>query len=132
MRIPPLTTLRVEDFSGEERKWLPRLFNPLNAFLTAASNALNGRIEFGSNIPCLDSYLQFNFDGLPQRYRWPLNVQPTILIVGQATENALPVSLIPMWSFDSSTQNISVSFTKVGGQALTVGVAYRVFVRAIP
>lgn len=131
-RIPPLTTLRVEDFPSEERKWLPRLFLPLNQFLTSASNTINGRVDFGANVPAQDMTLSFSFDGSAQRFRWNLAQAPKILWVGQSTEAGLPVALNASWSYDSSTQNVSVSFFKLDGTALTSGTDYRVFVRAVP
>lgn len=131
-RIPPLTTLRAEDFAAEQRKWLPRLLLPLNQFLTNASNALNGRIEFGANIPAQDNVLTFSFNGTAQRYRWNLSLPPTILWVGQATENGIPVSLLPEWSFDPSTQNILIGFVTTSGAPLVSGRNYRIFVRAVP
>jgi hypothetical protein len=131
-RIPPLTTLRVEDFPSEERKWLPRLFLPLNQFLTACSNTINGRVDFGANIPSQDANLSFTFDGSAQRFRWTGSQQPRILWVGQATEAGLPVALNSSWSYDSSTQVVSTAFYRLDGTALTSGTAYKVFVRAVP
>lgn len=131
-RIPPLNTLRVEDFDAEQRAWLPRLFLPLNAFLTAVSGALSGRIEFVSNIPAQDHQLSFQYNGRAQTVRWTLAMSPRILWVGQATEAGLAVTLFPEWSYDSSTQNVSVDFKKLNASALSIGTQYSVFIRVVP
>lgn len=132
MIVPPLPTLRVEDFPSEERAWLPRLLTPLNSFLTNASNAFQRRIEFGSNIPSQDNDLVFSYDGSPQSFRWFGTVAPKILWVGQALEDGLPIVLQSGWSYDSSTANISVSFYRLTGSGLSIGSRYNIFVRAVP
>lgn len=131
-RIVPLSTLRVEDYPAEERKWLPRLLTPLNQFLTSASSALNGRIDFVSNIPAQDVQLEFTYDGSAQRFRWNLAMVPKILWVGQASEANVAINVSPSWVFDSSTSVVSVAFQKLPGGDLTVGQVYRIFVRAVP
>jgi hypothetical protein len=127
-----LTTLRVEDFSAEQRAWLPRLFQPLNQFLLSTYNILNGRVEFGANVPCQDETLRFSYGGSAQTFMWKLAGTPSILWVGQATEDAVVTSLQPFWSYDSSTQKISVNFYHLDGSALTVGSQYVVFIRIVP
>lgn len=134
-RIPPLTALRVEDFDADQRKWLPRLFLPLNQFLTAVTGCINGRVEFSLNIPAQDQVLSFVFDGVSvQKFAWRLEATfpPRILWVGQATEAGLPVAVLPNWSYDPSTQTISISFVKLDGSALTSGASYSIFIRTVP
>lgn len=134
-RIPPLTTLRVEDFDAEQRKWLPRLFLPLNQFFTAVSSAINGRIEFVTNVPAQDQTLDFTFDGSSaQKFAWRLDatLPPKILWVGQATEAGLAVAVFAQWAYDPSTATISVTFTKSNGSALTTGAEYKIFIRTVP
>jgi hypothetical protein len=127
-----ITTLRVEDFAADQRAWLPRLFTPLNQFLTSTYNVLNGRVEFGSNVPCLDLNLNFSYGGSAQSFTWNLNEAPLILWVGQATEDGAPIALQPSWVYNSSTKMVSVNFFKLDGTALSVGSLYKVFVRAVP
>ena len=132
MRIPPLTALRVEDFPSEQRAWLPRMFLPLNSFLTAASSAINGRIEFGSNIPSADLTLSFVYSGVPQRFAWTQVSRPAVALVGSCFEDNQLIGLTPVWAFDSSTQTISMDFYKLDGSALVRGSSYSVFVRIVP
>lgn len=132
-KIPPLTTLKVEDFEADQRKWLPRLFTPLNAFLTAASNVINGRIEFGSNIPAQDVALKFTHNGSAQRFRWTTPaLSPKVLWVGQAWEGTEGIAVVPVWQYDASTQTVSVEFLKLPSSELTVGVEYQIFLRVVP
>jgi hypothetical protein len=131
-RVGGTTALRVEDYPAEQRSWLPRLFTPLNLFITTVNNILNGRVQFGANIPSVDTVLTFNESGAAQRFRWSIALAPVILWVGQATEDGLPVLLQAIWSYDASNQMISVSFVKSNGAALTAGVQYRVVLRIVP
>lgn len=130
--IPPLSTLRAEDFPTEVKEWIPRLFTPLNQFLTNASNAINGRIEFGINIPTVDQQINFTEDATARRFLWTKTQFPKVMTVGQAFENSIAIAVIPVWSFDPSTRVISVTFQKVNGQALEVGFEYKIFVRVQP
>jgi hypothetical protein len=131
-KIPPLSTLRTEDYPSEQRAWLPRLFLPLNSFLTAASAAINGNIEFGSNIPAQDQVLSFTYNGLAQRFAWNGNADPVILWVGQATEGGITTSVLPIWSFDSSSRTVTVNFKRLNGENLSIGASYRIVIRAVP
>lgn len=126
------TTFRTEDFESEQRKWLPRLFNPLNLFLTAVVGTINGRIEFGSNIPSQDKLLSFTYDGTPQRFTWNVpGLSPKIAILGEAYEGNDAIALVPVFSYNASTATISLEFKKLNGNDLTTGTLYEIFVRII-
>lgn len=127
-----VTTLRVEDFAAEQRAWLPRLFTPLNQFLTGTFNILNARVDFGANIPCLDQELLFNYGNEAQTFLWTQLPPPRILWVGQCLEDGDPVGLQPFWQYDASTNKLSVDFYKFDGSALTTGSFYKVFLRVVP
>lgn len=131
-KIPPLTTLRTEDYPSEERAWLPRLFLPLNQFLTAVTNCLNGRVDFGANIPAVTQQLSFVYDGMERRIPWGLPLQPAIVWTGQAYEFDEAISVSPLWSYDSSTKIVSLSFLRSAGSELTVGNSYKILVRIVP
>lgn len=132
MKPNQLTTLRVEDYPSEQRAWLPRLFQPLNQVLTTTYNILNGRVEFGSNIPAVDQVLRFTYSGTSQSFMWSLLNAPAILVVGQATQDGIAVGLQIFWQYNSSTKKVSVDFFTLSGESLTVGSAYIVFLRALP
>lgn len=127
-----LTTLRVEDFPSEQRTWLPRLFQPLNQVLLSTYNILNGRVDFGANIPAQDEVLNFTYGGTPQTFIWRLAGTPRILWVGQATQDKAAVTLLPSWEYNSSTQRFSINFYTISGGELTIGSIYTVFVRIVP
>lgn len=131
-KIPPLTALRTEDYPAEERKWLPRLFLPLNGFLTAVTNCLNGRVEFGLNIPAITQNLSFIYDSMSQKILWPYTLSPQVLWVGQAYENGTAIAVVPVWSYDFSTRLVSVRFLKSGTDELTVGTSYKITIRIVP
>lgn len=132
-KIPTLTTLRVEDFPSEPRTWLPRLFTPLNNFLTTVTNTLQGRVNFVSNIPAQDQTLTFTYNGQPQTFAWTLSLQPAVFFVGPSFEQGSAVTLAPTWSYDATRGVVSVNFYKLPSmETLTVGYSYKVFVRVIP
>jgi len=131
-KITQSSTLRVEDFDSEQRKWLPRLFAPINLFITSVTNVINGRIEFGTNIPSQDALLSFTYGSSAQRFTWGSNLTPRVLWVGQSFEGNDNIALVPQWTYDASTGMISVNFLKADGSALTVGQSYKVFVRVAP
>ncbi len=131
-KISQITTIRTEDFPSEERKWMPRLLTPLNLFITNTTQLLNNGLNFVTNVQAQDQNFQFAYAGEPQKFRWTLAMPPRVLWLGQCTENAVPVRLIDLWTFDASTQNITVSLTKANGDALTLGYSYRVFLRIVP
>lgn len=131
-KIPPLTSLRTEDYPAEQRTWLPRLFLPLNQFLTAVTNCLNGRVDFGQNIPALTQQLSFVYDGTVRRIAWNLAMPPVIFWCGQATEDTVAIAVQPKWVYDFSTGTISVTFLKSDGSELTVGTSYKIAIRIVP
>ncbi len=130
--IPPLTTLRVEDFDPDQRSWLPRLFNPLNQFFTSVSNVINGSIQFGSNIPAQDQALTFTYSGSAQRFSLGISLAPKVVLVGQAFEAGVGIAILPIWQFNASNKVLSIDFKKADGTDLTMGTAYQVFLRVIP
>ena len=131
-KIPPLTTLRTEDYPSEQREWLPRLFLPLNAFLTAVTNTLNGRVDFGLNIPAVTQQLSFVYDTVPQKILWPYPAPPAVLWLGQCYENGIAFAAKEIWSYDSSTRLISANFVKLDGSSLTTGLSYKILIRVVP
>lgn len=134
-RIPPLTSLRVEDYPGDQRAWLPRLFLPLNQFFTAVTNTLNGRVDFGDNIPAQSANLSFVYDSTSQRIMWSLPTAPTQLWVGQASENGVSIGVVPIWTYDFSAKLVTANFVKINGTSisnLVVGNSYKIAIRIVP
>lgn len=131
-KIPPLTTLRTEDYPAEERAWLPKLFGPLNQFLTSVTNTINGRVDFGSNIPAVTQQLNFVYDGMERRIAWSLALPPMLVWIGQAFEDSVSVALNPVWNYSASTGIVSLDFVHTDGTGLTVGISYKILVRIVP
>ena len=131
-KIPPLTSLRTEDYPAEQRAWLPRLFLPLNQFLTAVTNCLNGRVEFGLNIPAVTQALNFVYDGTSTKIPWSLSGQPSFVWIGQAFENGAAFVCLSSMTYDASASLVYIDFAKASGDALTVGNSYKIVVRIVP
>jgi hypothetical protein len=108
------------------------LFQPLNQFLLSTYNILNGRVEFGPNVPCQDQPLKFTYGNAAQSFTWNVAGTPLVLWVGQASEDGVAIALQPSWQYNSSTRMIAVDFFKLDGSALTTGSLYSVFVRVVP
>lgn len=134
-RINATTTLRVEDYAKEQRKWLPRLFQPLNLLFTQIANAINGNIEFGSNIPSQDNDLEFNYTGQFPSYGWALNRTPKFHNLGLCLEDGVQVNLVVTLLFDASSKLVNVtSITKLsasGATDLQTGSLYKISIRTM-
>lgn len=131
-RLPQSSTIRTEDFPAEVRKWVPRLLTPLNLFITSAINLLNGNLTFVDNIPAQDLNFNFTYASASQRFTWNNSRAPKLAWVGMASENGTAFIALPFWSFDASTQMVSIDFKKANGAALTSGSLYKIFVRFVP
>jgi hypothetical protein len=134
-RINATTTLRVEDYPSDQRKWLPRLFQPLNLLFTQLAGAINGNIEFGVNIPSQDNEVEFNYtgdDSLPS-IEWKLARPPRFHLLGTCLEDGVQVSLVLTTLFDASTSLVMVTsaykLTAAGAEALQTGSFYQLVIR---
>lgn len=145
MLIPTISTLRVEDFPGEQ-SWIARLLLPINSFLTAATAALNGNITLGDNIPCQTFTLSFTYQAatdFPKQVSWKLsqnqlgsNVLPPVEIrVCSATENGSGIAVVVAWSYG----NGSIAFpyiVKLNADGTTgvlkIGATYNIVMRGQP
>lgn len=134
-RVNANSSLRVEDYPAEERKWLPRLFQPLNLLLTQIVGAINGNIEFGSNIPSQDDNLEFNYSGSFPSYKWGLVRPPKFQLLGRCLEDGVQVSLVLTTAYDASSALVNVTsifkVTATGSQALQSGSLYKVSIRTM-
>lgn len=136
MLIPLITTLRTEDFKGQE-EWITKLLFPLNQLFTSAVSAINGNLTFGDNVPCQTQTLSFVSTGtsdFPKTFKWNYQTRPVELRVCSATENGTAVALIPAWSY-ANAQVTLTGFFKVSStntSALTSGATYSVVLRVQP
>lgn len=134
--IPSLTTLRVEDFPSQQ-EWIGKLLLPINQFLLAATTSINGGITFGDNIPCQTQTLNFTYGGasdFPKTFLWKITSAPIELRVCSATENGVPVAMVPAWSYTNSQVTIAglILLKSTGVTALKAGAVYNVILRGNP
>jgi hypothetical protein len=137
MIIPSQTTIRVEDFPKDEQKWIGRLLFPLNQFLLAATNAINGNIAFGENIPSQDQTFNFVYGStasFPMVYAWNLPNAPVEVRLASITENSSPIAAVISWSYSNGLVSIGsiVKLTTSGASSLTVGSTYNIVLRGNP
>lgn len=135
-RINANTTLRVEDYPTEyRRELLPRLFQTLNLLINQIVNAINGSIEFGTNIPAQDTLLTFNYAGTLPTFKCTLNRTPKFIIQGQVFEDGNPVALIFTWSYNAGTNLVALTsailVTTTGVSALKSGSNYKLNLRTL-
>ncbi len=108
MKLSQFINLRAEDYPGFKEG--PRLFSVLNPLFVQLRQIFDGNVEFESNIKSI--LKSFNSTGvtLPVTFAWPYPlVTPQILQITQATVNGTPAILLPAWSYDSSTYQISIT-----------------------
>lgn len=138
MQIPTLTTIRSEDFEGQQG-WIAKLLFPLNQFIFATISAVNGNITFGDNIPCQTKTITFTYSGtstFPKTFAWDTTKYksaPVELRVCSAKEGSTSIAMIPVWSYGNGTISISALYklTSSGVVALTSGTTYTVVIRAL-
>jgi len=134
--IGSITSLRVEDFPGQN-SWIGKLLFPLNQALSAFTNALNGNITYGDNIPCQTISLRFTYGGttdFPKPIKWQYMATPVELRVCSATEDETAIGVLPIWYFSNGQIYIS-NIVKVGTGAVSTlasGSVYNIVLRAQP
>lgn len=136
-QVPPVKTLRVEEFPDDQKSWIGNLVTPLNLFMTLTGNALSS-LTFGTNIQGQEYLLDFTYNtalDLPKSFRNTLPVRPKSLALVSATENDVPVILGHSWQLTSEQQvEISdlVKLTVSGVSALVAGARYKIRFRSMP
>ncbi len=134
------STLRTEDFPPEQRKWIATLLAPLNSFLTDVTQAINGNLTFGENVPCQDIALVFTYGSasdFPKLAKWDLaskNLRPKELRLCSATENGTAIAVVHSWYYDNGSVKITGIFkvTSSGIASLTSGAQYNIVFRGQP
>lgn len=132
--LQEITNIRTEDFPGQ-KDWISKLLLPINQFLLQATNAINGGITFGDNIPTVDTVLKFTFGSalsdFPKSFAWNKSVRPVEVRVTSATENSTPVTLFLTWSYANNKVTISSIFkgSASGLTSLVAGATYNINLR---
>lgn len=136
-QIPPVKTLRVEEFPDDQKAWIGKLVTPLNLFMTLTANALTS-LTFGANIQGQEYLLDFTYNDpndLPKSFKNVLPVRPRAVQLVSATENGLPVIVAHSWQLTSDQQvEISdfVKLTSSGVSAPVAGARYQLRFRSQP
>lgn len=125
MKIPPFSTFRTEDFPTE-REWIGTLFLPLNNVLGQITQALNGQIVFGDNIPAFKKVISGNNLTLPLSFKLETSFVPTAMDVAQAVKDGSPVTMAGAWSLSGDTITVNQLFeiSASGNAAITTGPKY--------
>lgn len=144
-RLTATQRLIVEDFP-DQKDWIGGLLDPINEFITKTLLAINGGIEFSSNIVGLEKEFDFVYVSeavtFPQTFRWSLSRKPASFLVVAASENTpssnsnfSPIILLGAWQLNAKNEvelTSAVKVTTSGAAALTVGNRYKVKVRVTP
>lgn len=136
MLIPELTSIRVEDFP-DQKSWIGKLLLPLNQFFLSTVSAVNGNITIGDNIPCQTQVMSFVYGSstdFPKSFKWNIPDRPLELRIASATEDGVPIALVPAWSYANGNVSITtlVKLSTSGVSELVTGSTYVVTVRAEP
>jgi hypothetical protein len=108
-KVSPFSSFRMEDFPSQ-RDWIDKLFLPLNIILAQMSQALNGQITFGDNIPSFIKVLSGQNLTVPQNFKLDVKFTPTQMIVGHAIKDGTPICMVGAWSLSGDTLTVSKLF----------------------
>lgn len=133
MKLNDTTNLRAEDYP-DQSKWIGRLFVVLNSLITNLQQIFDGNIDYTTNIRSVLRSYDTSQLTYPLTFQWPHKAfQPVDLQVCKASEDGTPVSLLPAWDYDASTQLITVSeltlFSGGSATSTTLGNRYRFTIR---
>ncbi len=105
-KIPPVRRLVTEDFQ-DQKKWIGKLFQPLNNFMESVVSVLNHDLTFADNIS--GAIIEVTFNSLPTAtaplpLAWTLPHAPVALVVGNAvrtdgTAEAFTAAVQIQWTF---------------------------------
>jgi hypothetical protein len=132
--------LQVEDAPKEQRGWVAKLVQVVNAFVSESISILNGGILFSDNILGQEHIYDFKYQSdtvsLPVAFKWTQSIVPRALSVVSATADSDPVNVCVAWRYteDSKVELTSIiQLTSAPAVALlTAGVRYKIRVRVTP
>ncbi len=105
-KVSPFSSFRLEDFPGQ-RDWISTLFLPLNTILTQVTQALNGQITFGQNIPTFTKTITGTNVILPQTFQVQTGFVAQAMSVAQAVKAGSAVAMVGAWSQSGDTITVS-------------------------
>lgn len=130
MKVSPFSPFRLENFQTQ-RDWIGTLFLPLNSVLSQVTEALNGQITAGDNIPAFTKVLSGSNLTLPQSFQVGANFTPTQMVIAQAVKAATPIAMVGAWSQSGDTISVSKIFevSEEGNIPLASGTKYSIVLR---
>lgn len=130
MKVPPFSLFRLEDFPTQ-REWISTLFLPLNSVLSQISQALNGQVTFGENIPTFVKTVSGSNLTLPLSFQFEGAFTPTSMVVAQAFRAGSPIAMVGSWALSEDTITVPHLFelTEDGNVPLTTGEKYTITLR---
>lgn len=105
-KVDPFSAFRTDDFPGQH-EWIGKLFLQLNQFCTQVSQALNGQVTAGDNIPTVTRVISGANLTLPQRFQAPANFQAAQMVISQATKAAAPIAMVGAWFQSGDTITVT-------------------------
>lgn len=134
MKLSQATNLRVEDYP-DQAAWIGRLFNVLNPFITTVQQIFDDNVDFATNIRSISKDFDTAQISFPIRFDWSYaQADPAQVTVTKAIVGVSATILLPAWTFDASTRQISISnlvmVSATGVSALASGTRYKFTIRA--
>lgn len=127
MKVSPFSSFRLEDFPTQ-RAWIETLFFPLNNVLAQVTQALNGQVTAGDNIPAFTKVISGSNLTLPQSFQLEGKFIPKQMVVAQALKTGSPIAMVGAWSIsgDTITVNKLYEISESGNTALASGSKYTI------
>ena len=129
-KVSPFSSFRLEDFPTQ-REWIATLFLPLNTVLSQVTQAMNGQVTLGDNIPTFNKAISGSNISLPIVFKLEASFIPSQMIVAQATKAGVPITMVGAWSFSGDTVTVSELFevSSRGNTPISVGNKYNILLR---
>lgn len=125
--------LRMEDYPKELASGFASLFRTLTPYFSSVTSVLNGSVDFTDNIAAVTKSYDMTNVQFPINIQWTFTAKPPMdLRVTKASASNVPTILIPAWSFDVSTNIVSITkILEAPAMSLpSLGVRYQFTVRA--
>lgn len=126
-------SLRMEDYPKELASGFASLFRTLTPYFASLTSTINGSVDFTDNIAAVTKSYDMTNVQFPINIQWTFTGKsPVDLRVTKASAANVATILIPAWSFDVSTNIISITkLLEAPAMALpAIGTRYQFTVRA--
>lgn len=108
--LPKITRFQAEDFGKDQRKWIGKLLQPLNSFMSNVVSALDRNISVNQNMQGQIKAISVT-GGSITKFKYEPSQRPAVVIVGKVLDPSgasvgSPVTCVD-WS-DDGAGNITV------------------------